>query len=494
MQLVMGMAPRWGCPQRREVGHPQPGMRRRVRGARRRLRRGGDVPLQVAATGGTGGRTRSPGWGWGARRRPADRVLQATLLEGDQETKYRAGGMRTGEASLEGRRRPGRRGRAGGGPRGGAAGGAGEGSSRQGWRSAGAHLLPEEPEAGTEILTRDFGALPAGHRAEHTERETQSPRVRPPAADSNTDGWRARPISSRPRAGRTGRRRPMGGRAGGCASGSRDTLGAAGAGSPRGPRLADRAKGKSLLADWRWLQGPPSAGGLGLCCGRYWVARKGWGLRAARPGLSFPSCKMGPGAAPPSRRVVRRSQTLGGPAGRFINYACVRGGGLHFPECSAGSASPRAPGVGRGGTPFPRAPRGRQLPSSTAPGAHPPAPTGPDAWACSPRRGRRPCPDGLVVSAAARWTVPRSPSRWPTWCSPCASCSRPPSSTWPGSRCRTCCRAGWAARTLPSCPITCAARLPRCCATRCCRWVRRPILLDSVPLVGGGSRPGQELV
>lgn len=98
--------------------------------------------------------------------------------------------------SLEGRRGPGRSGRAGGGPRGGPAGGAG------GKLASGVGVGQRPPDArgigGTEPLARDFAALPAGRRTEQTEREARSPGVRPPAADSNTDGWRARPISSRP--------------------------------------------------------------------------------------------------------------------------------------------------------------------------------------------------------------------------------------------------------------------------------------------------------
>lgn len=50
--------------------------------------------------------------------------------------------------------------------------------------------------------------LPAGGHTKPKEREAPpSPERRPPAADSNTDGWRPRPISARPGAGRTGRRR-----------------------------------------------------------------------------------------------------------------------------------------------------------------------------------------------------------------------------------------------------------------------------------------------
>lgn len=49
--------------------------------------------------------------------------------------------------------------------------------------------------------------LPAGGHTTPREREAPNPHHCPPAADSNTDGWRARPISARPGAGRTGRRR-----------------------------------------------------------------------------------------------------------------------------------------------------------------------------------------------------------------------------------------------------------------------------------------------
>lgn len=168
---------------------------------------------------------------------------------------------------------------------------------------------------------------------------------------------------------------------------------------------------------------------------------------------------------------------------------------LHFPGAlrealwsdSISQWAPRAP-CSR--TTSPGAPRGLALhfPQYSALGRRlwPSRPQYRDSRACSLHRGRCPRPDGLVVvPAAARWTAPRSPSRWLTWCSPCASCSRPPSSTRPGSRYRTCCRAGWAARTPPSCPITCAAQPPPCCATRCCRWVRRPTPPRQCP---GGQR------
>lgn len=109
------------------------------------------------------------------------------------------------------------------------------GMSRRGKLASGVGVGQRPPDArgigGTEPLTQDFAALPAGRRTEQTEREARSPGVRPPAADSNTDGWRARPISSWPWAERTGRQRPMGGRAGGCASGARGTLGEAGVGN-----------------------------------------------------------------------------------------------------------------------------------------------------------------------------------------------------------------------------------------------------------------------
>lgn len=76
------------------------------------------------------------------------------------------------------------------------------GRRRRGKLASGVGVGQRPPDAGgsggTEPLTRDFAALPAGRRTEQTEREARSPGVRPPAADSNTDGWRARPISSRP--------------------------------------------------------------------------------------------------------------------------------------------------------------------------------------------------------------------------------------------------------------------------------------------------------
>lgn len=78
------------------------------------------------------------------------------------------------------------------------------------------------------------------------------------------------------------------------------------------------------------------------------------------------------------------------------------------------------------GTPSPRAPRR--------------VPRGGDSVSQSAPRRRAPDPDagrfatlgggprraGFPAATAARWTALRSPSRWPAWCSPCASCSPRP--------------------------------------------------------------------
>lgn len=85
--------------------------------------------------------------------------------------------------------------------------------------------------------------LPAGRCAEPKEREAPCPGARLPAADSNIDGWRVRPISAWP--GRdTGRRRPMGGCAqeAASASGRGGTLGRAAPGILGSPGSSSRRR------------------------------------------------------------------------------------------------------------------------------------------------------------------------------------------------------------------------------------------------------------
>ena len=103
--------------------------------------------------------------------------------------------------------------------------------------------------------------------------------------------------------------------------------------------------GERLFAGGQWLRGPLSPGNLGLCCGRAWAARKGQGLRAARPSLSFPSCAVGLSAAPPPRRVLRRIQTLARTVAAAHNFCPSEGTGNFIsqsaPQDAISQSTPR---------------------------------------------------------------------------------------------------------------------------------------------------------
>lgn len=189
-------------------------LRRRVRGQRQGLgpaETGLQGPRRVASE-----RARGPGDGRvGPRTAPeGPTVLQDDRRRPSREAAARSSGARGGAAGGAVRVRS-ERGRA-------ASTCAGAAGGWSGALSPGARRLTCRP----------------AREAKEGARGAES-RVRPPAADSNTDGWCARPISARSGAGRTGRQRPIGERAGeprpvarsGCASGVRGTLGAAGTGS-----------------------------------------------------------------------------------------------------------------------------------------------------------------------------------------------------------------------------------------------------------------------
>lgn len=329
----MGNGSQVGLALERGGGPPRAGTTSRVRGDSRVLRRSYRWNLRLDEV--------PRGW-WDRERCPADRALPRSLLEGSQGDQKEpdgpgvsgrgpAGRMRTGKAFPAGRRQQ----------------APGEGAVRAAAREEESR---ERPKRGARV---GGGGRPAPPCRQRDRRPGRGPNTgprrltcRPPQGPDAAGGAESgsafarrefkyrrleRAANQRATEGEThGQWRPMRGRAGGCASGtwvqrrggSRKSSGAAAYLSGRRGRV---------VHGWSVVAGAVIDWGSRALCGCDWVTRKGWSLRAAYSGLSFPSCKMGPGAAPPSRRVVRRSQTLGGLAGRFTTSACVPGAGTPFP-------------------------------------------------------------------------------------------------------------------------------------------------------------------
>lgn len=165
------------------------------------------------------GRRSGPEGPPGGRHRSHQASLEAGAGAHRLRFRLRPGGRDEGS-----RERTLRRGPDGG--QGGAAGRAGGGvGPRPGWPPARQAETRGQARGGTGAPSPDpTTALPVGRRTEPRERETRSPGAPLPAADSNTDGWRARPISAwmgrderaPPANGRSSHRsRPRGGSASG---------------------------------------------------------------------------------------------------------------------------------------------------------------------------------------------------------------------------------------------------------------------------------------